>query len=292
MERSRARDDVNLHIVSILHEAGAPLLLGTDTANPHVYQGFSLHQELANFVRAGLSPYETLCCGTSEAARFLGETALWGTIAVGKRADLLLTRANPLADVAAVRDLEAVFVNGYCLTHNDLDALMEQRVACVQDFHTLVPAELDLVDGEGQVIQQGTWSEDLDGIEGDRVAYRHRKFEDGTLLIEERYASTRRSQRSTVRLEVKPDATISRGGVRIESLAGETSRTIVQSDTDTYAVHQQEMDGHESFAMLDTAVFAPAGLLAVTAVPLLLAKYAQAGKEVVLPTLSIDPDGV
>lgn len=56
MEIGRGLHEMHLRIVSILHEEGAPLLLGTDTPNPFVYQGFSLHQELENLVQAGLSP--------------------------------------------------------------------------------------------------------------------------------------------------------------------------------------------------------------------------------------------
>ena len=56
---------------------------------------------------------------------------MWGTIAEGKRADLLLIGANPLTDVEAVRDIDAVFVNGFHFSRNDLTALLEQRAASV-----------------------------------------------------------------------------------------------------------------------------------------------------------------
>jgi len=75
LDIGRGLHEMHLRIVSILHEEGAPLLLGTDTPNPFVSQGFSLHQELEHFVEAGCSPYEALSCGTREAARFLGEEA-------------------------------------------------------------------------------------------------------------------------------------------------------------------------------------------------------------------------
>ena len=118
-------------IVAVFHEEGAPLLLGTDTPNPFVFQGFSVHQELANLRSAGLTPFEALRCGTSEAARFVGQMGVWGTIAEGKRADLLLVGANPLTDVEAVRDIDAVFVNGFHFSRGDLTALLQQRAASV-----------------------------------------------------------------------------------------------------------------------------------------------------------------
>jgi cytosine/adenosine deaminase-related metal-dependent hydrolase len=79
-----------------------------------------------------MGAYEALRCSTCEAARYMGEEDRWGTIAVGKRADLILTRANPLADVRATRDPEAVFVNGYFLTRSVLDGLLEQRATLVK----------------------------------------------------------------------------------------------------------------------------------------------------------------
>jgi adenine deaminase len=96
-----------------------------------------LHQELENLVQAGLSPYEALCCSTREAARFLGEDAQWGTIAPGKRADLLLVRAHPFADIGAVRDLEAVFVNGFFFDREHLDALLKQRIAAITSLEQM-----------------------------------------------------------------------------------------------------------------------------------------------------------
>ena len=123
--------EVLIGIVAVFHEEGAPLLLGNDTPNPFVFQGFSVHQELTNLRSAGLTPFEALQCGTSEAARFVGQTEVWGTIAEGKRADLLLIGANPLTDVEAVRDIDAVFVNGFHFSRSDLAALLQQRAASV-----------------------------------------------------------------------------------------------------------------------------------------------------------------
>jgi imidazolonepropionase-like amidohydrolase len=74
---------------------GVPLLLGSDAYKPGTLPGFSIHEELMNFVAAGLSPYEALRAGTSDAARFLHRKEDFGTIAVGRRADLLLLDGDP-----------------------------------------------------------------------------------------------------------------------------------------------------------------------------------------------------
>lgn len=111
-----------------LHRWHAPLLVGTDTPNPLVVPGFSIHDELANLVTAGLSPYDVLRCATAKAAQFLNEAVPSGTISKGSRADLLLLRRNPLLNVGALKDLDAVLVNGYVLRRTDLDELLRWRV--------------------------------------------------------------------------------------------------------------------------------------------------------------------
>jgi imidazolonepropionase-like amidohydrolase len=113
--------------VALLHVAGAPLLAGTDASNPFVVQGASLHDELASLVLAGLTPHQALRCATSEAARFLDRSAEFGTLAPGRRADLVLTRRDPLQDLGALRHPEAVLVNGYRLSRTHLDGLLAER---------------------------------------------------------------------------------------------------------------------------------------------------------------------
>jgi len=119
----RARE-LNLSIVAALHNAGAPLLLGTDTPKPGVLPGYSLHDELVNFVAAGLSPYEALRAGTADAARFLGRTSDFGILAEGRRADILLLEANPLDDVRNTSKIAGVMVSGRWLSADDLKKSM------------------------------------------------------------------------------------------------------------------------------------------------------------------------
>lgn len=85
--------------VRSLRDAGARLPLGTDTGNPLVIPGRSVHEELQLLVEAGLTPFAALRAAPADAAAFLGNLQDFGTLAVGKRADLLLVRANPLEAV-------------------------------------------------------------------------------------------------------------------------------------------------------------------------------------------------
>jgi imidazolonepropionase-like amidohydrolase len=112
-------------IAGALHAARANLLLGTDSYNPWVVPGFSIHEELAHLVAAGLSPFEALRAGTREAARFLGQEDEFGTVEVGKRADLLLVAGDPLANVANVGRRVGVMARGRWLTETELQSRLE-----------------------------------------------------------------------------------------------------------------------------------------------------------------------
>jgi imidazolonepropionase-like amidohydrolase len=117
----------NLQMVGAQHRTGVPFLAGTDTA-PGVYimPGFSLHDELANFVEAGFSPMESLQTATSNPARFLGKESTFGSIEPGKTADLVLLDANPLADIRNTSKIEAVIANGRLFDHAALVLLLTQ----------------------------------------------------------------------------------------------------------------------------------------------------------------------
>lgn len=112
--------------VKMLSDAGAGLLVGTDSMIPYLVPGYTTIDEMQHFVRAGLSPYQALRAGTSEAARFLGVTADSGTIAVGKRADLILVDVNPLEDIAGLWQLSGVAVNGRWLPRSELRKMLER----------------------------------------------------------------------------------------------------------------------------------------------------------------------
>ena len=103
------------------------LLLGTDMGNPHVVAGFALHEELALFVASGLSPFEALRAGTADAARCMGAQDEWGTLAVGRRADLVLLAGNPLENVAHAREPLGVVLRGRWMPGDELRAELERR---------------------------------------------------------------------------------------------------------------------------------------------------------------------
>jgi imidazolonepropionase-like amidohydrolase len=116
----------NLKMVSDMHHTGVPFLAGTDTA-PGIFilPGFSLHDELANFVESGFTPMEALQTATSNPAKFFGTESTEGSIAKGKLADLVLLDADPLTDIHNTRKISAVIAAGHLYDRPALDALLK-----------------------------------------------------------------------------------------------------------------------------------------------------------------------
>lgn len=114
-----------LRLTRQLHTAGAKLLLGTDTPNPFVVPGFSIHTELQNFIKAGMSPYEAIKTGTYNAAECLGELEKFGIIQTGKQADLILLKENPLEDVGNIINRCGVMVRGQWFSEEKLQKMLE-----------------------------------------------------------------------------------------------------------------------------------------------------------------------
>jgi len=117
--------DVNRKMVMALHKAGAGILLGTDAAQAYHIPGFAIHEELAYLVEAGLSPYEALEAGTSNAAFVLGKSDEFGTVEAGKRADLILLKANPFEDVSNVQKRSGVMARGRWLIDEQLQSMLD-----------------------------------------------------------------------------------------------------------------------------------------------------------------------
>ncbi len=99
-------------LTGLLHRAGVPLLAGTDTPEPFVPPGFSLHQELEMLVESGLSPAAALAAATINNAKVLNQQDRLGTVAPGKLADLVILNADPTIDIRNTRQIHAVVRGG------------------------------------------------------------------------------------------------------------------------------------------------------------------------------------
>jgi imidazolonepropionase-like amidohydrolase len=118
-----------VELVGAMRRAGVALLAGTDAPTAaYTFAGFSLHDELALFVKAGLTPIEALQTATRNPARFFELQDSLGTIEQGKIADLVLLEANPLDDISNTRKIAAVIIGGKLLAK----AALQEMLAVVE----------------------------------------------------------------------------------------------------------------------------------------------------------------
>ncbi|MGM1064887.1 amidohydrolase family protein [Saccharothrix sp. Mg75] len=130
--RARAVFGAKVRMVGELDRAGVGVVAGTDSWIPFRFPGFSLHDELAQLVAAGLSPMRALQSATRDAARCLGRQDRSGTVAPGKPADLVVLDADPLADIGNVRRVHSVVHRGRYITPAERTRLLADAEAAAQ----------------------------------------------------------------------------------------------------------------------------------------------------------------
>jgi imidazolonepropionase-like amidohydrolase len=95
-----------------LFQAGVPLVIGTDANGSVATFAGDIHNELRTWVEAGIPPAEVLLAATSRAAQFLQEKPSFGTLEVGKSADLLLVDGDPTQHIEDTLNISMVMVRG------------------------------------------------------------------------------------------------------------------------------------------------------------------------------------
>jgi imidazolonepropionase-like amidohydrolase len=94
-------------------QAGGLLIAGLDpTGNGGIVAGFGDLREVELLVEAGFTPLEAIKIASFNGAKFLGEDARVGSIAVGKQADLMVVKGNPAANISDIEKVEIVFKDG------------------------------------------------------------------------------------------------------------------------------------------------------------------------------------
>jgi imidazolonepropionase-like amidohydrolase len=116
-------------MLKALSDAGAKILLGSDAPQLFSVPGFSLQREMEAMVKAGLTPYQVLESGTRNAAIHLNAEKEFGTVEVGKAADLILVDGNPLKDVANVAKRAGVMLRGRWLPESELARMLDAIAA-------------------------------------------------------------------------------------------------------------------------------------------------------------------
>ncbi|NQZ21784.1 MAG: amidohydrolase family protein [Colwellia sp.] len=101
-----------LKITGIAHKLGVNIMLGTDANDIYIIPGFRVHEELSELVKADFSTLEAIKAATIIPARFLKLAQEYGSVTVGKFADLLLLDKNPLDNINNTRSINTIFYNG------------------------------------------------------------------------------------------------------------------------------------------------------------------------------------
>ena len=95
-------------------------MAGSDAGayNAYVYPGPSLHKELESLVAVGLSPLEALKTSVINGPKWLGVEEDYGAIGIGKKADILLLKKNPLINIKNTTSIQVVIKNGRYVKKN------------------------------------------------------------------------------------------------------------------------------------------------------------------------------
>jgi len=112
-------------LIKALQDAGAGLLLGSDAPQILNVPGFSIHRELGLLIDSGLTPAQALTAGTVNAAEFLEQQDVFGSVTEGLAADLVLLEANPLDDISNAQAIIGVMLRGQWFSRTELDEALE-----------------------------------------------------------------------------------------------------------------------------------------------------------------------
>ena len=152
-------------LIRDLHAAGIPLVAGSDSgASPGSVKGFDLAEELELFVDSGLTPEEALESATLVTATVYGQQDEWGTIEVGKEADLVLLGSDPLADISNVRDIRGVMLGGAWLPQTELQAMLDEISASFEALATVQMEPYASVDLGFSGLAPAGWTELKPGV--------------------------------------------------------------------------------------------------------------------------------
>nr|WP_321409698.1 amidohydrolase family protein [uncultured Carboxylicivirga sp.] len=128
VQRINEQQQFHMEILQKLHQAGVNIVAGTDAGIVNTAAGFSIHQELGFYVQAGMSNYEALKTATINPSKVYEEYSNFGTIDLGKHANLILTEDNPLKDLSTLKNPRWVMIKGRKI-ENDLMQQFKDKAA-------------------------------------------------------------------------------------------------------------------------------------------------------------------
>ena len=113
-----------MRVLKALNDAGAGILLGTDSPQLFNAPGFSIVREMQMLADAGMSPYQVIRAGTEQIGRYLNRPC--GTVTSGACADLILLDGNPLDDLRNFTKRLGVMIRGRWIPEADIQRRLER----------------------------------------------------------------------------------------------------------------------------------------------------------------------
>jgi imidazolonepropionase-like amidohydrolase len=169
-----------------LADAGVLIGTGTDAGNPLTPHGPALLHELQLYVRAGLTPAQTLRAATLDSARILGVEADFGELAPGKVADIVVIAGDPLTDMADVWKIRQVLKAGQPVDREALPRRNAKRLAAptVLEVGPDVGATVDgFDDADGESDWGGRWAVITDNVAPGGKSTGELAFEEGVARL-------------------------------------------------------------------------------------------------------------
>jgi hypothetical protein len=118
--------DIIGKMTKILSDNNVTILVGTDTPNQWIFHGFSVHDEMVEFQKFGISTAKILRSATIDSAKFLREEKSTGSIMIGKKGNVVLLGSNPLIDMNNIRNVEGILLRGKYFNKSDIDNLYQK----------------------------------------------------------------------------------------------------------------------------------------------------------------------
>jgi imidazolonepropionase-like amidohydrolase len=115
-----------MQLVDLMRRAGVMMMAGTDSPDPYVFPGFSLHDELELLVKSGLNTTQALQAATFYPALFMTKLDRYGVVETGHVADLVVLDDDPIKDISNTRKISALILGGRYFGRNELDKMLEQ----------------------------------------------------------------------------------------------------------------------------------------------------------------------
>ncbi len=131
--------------VKMASEIGVPIMTGTDVSDSYIFAGFSMHDELEDLTKSGLSNIKALQSATIVPAKYAGMDKEYGTIEIGKIADLVILDKNPLDDITNSKTIYGVIMNGIYYDSSKIEELKDFTQSFSLSFHMNVKVLYSLI---------------------------------------------------------------------------------------------------------------------------------------------------